>query len=273
MAGRASQSARLILFILALGLGGLAQAFTEPGYKVPIQLAQFHLTEAAKAGLAGLYGEQWAREMIQLSDWAKVQRPSKALRVVLFDADDTGFAAAQHCPNNGCVVGAVMESYHVLSRGGFSDDQKRQAVQYLMHFITELHIPVNAGLKSDQGGRLVWLRDSELNRVHLSEVWNDRLYGRLPGTWFSQAQRLERGLTDANIREWTGSVSPVDWAWETHQLALEEAYPMAERGQYDAIFVREALPLLERQLTKSGLRLAALLNAAFEPRPADATTQ
>ncbi|GGX67800.1 S1/P1 nuclease [Saccharospirillum salsuginis] len=273
MAGRTPQSARLILFVLALGLGGLAQAFTEPGYKVPIQLAQFHLTEAARAGLAGLYGEQWAREMIQLSDWAKAQRPSRGLRVVLFDADDTGFDVAKHCPNNGCVVGAVMESHHVLSRDGFSDDQKRQAVQYLMHFITELHIPVNAGLKSDQGGRLVWLRDSELNRVHLSEVWNDRLYDRLPGTWFSQAQRLERDLTDETLREWTASVRPVDWAWETHQLALDEAYPMAGRGQYDAIFVREALPLLERQLTKSGLRLAALLNAAFAPQPAEGSTE
>lgn len=244
----------------------MANAFTEPGYKVPIQLAQMHLSDQAKSGLADLYGDQWSRSLIQLSDWAARQRPSDALRVVFFENGGTAFEASKHCPGNSCVVGAIMESRHVLTQPGFSDDQQREAVQYLIHFITELHIPVNAGRQADQGGRRVWLRDSELQRVHLSDVWNQRLYRRLPGTWFSQAQRLERNLTASQRQQWMSVVDPVAWALETHQVALERAYPMAERGEYDAIFIQAALPLLEQQLTKAGLRLAALLNAIFEAR-------
>ena len=212
-----------------------------------------------------LYNPQWDRELIQHSDWADIIRPSVQLRTVLFTREDSAFDAAKHCPKNACVVGAIMESRYVLTHEGFSDEQRRQAVQFMMHFITDLHIPVNAGLREDYGGRRIRLETSELDPVNLSEIWNDKLYPRLPGSWFDQAQRFQRALTPEQVKAWTATLSPVDWAWETHRIALEQAYPMAERRQYDAGFVREALPLLEQQMMKAGIRLAALLNDVFKP--------
>lgn len=238
-------------------------AFNADGHRLVVQLAQFRLNEDSRRALAELYGERWPREMTELADWAHDHRPEPEWRTVLFDAGDSGFEASRHCPHNRCVVAAVLESQYVLSNSGFQPQAKREAVQYLMHFITDLHVPINAGRRADRAGRAITLQTSRLNKVDLHWVWNEGLFQTLDDTWFNQAQRYRRNLSDRQAERWAQSLKPVAWALESHRLALEVAYPLAERGQYDAIYIHRALPVLEAQLIKAGVRLAALLNEAF----------
>jgi hypothetical protein len=77
--------------------------------------------------------------------------------------------------------------------------------------------------------------------------------------WFTQAQRLRRQLPEVPAEEWGQYVEPAIWAMEAHTLALETAYPWAERGRWDAIYQQQALPVLEQQLLKASVRLAATL--------------
>lgn len=228
-----------------------------------VQLAELRLNDEAKAALEDLYGPRWPVDLVNLSIWAEEHAPADDLRTVLFDAGDEGFDAAKHCPRNRCVVGAILESRTVLLRNSFEKADKRRAMQYLIHFITDLHIPVNAGLRRDEGGHLIALKTSELVRVNLNWVWTQELYRELDAPVFATAQRYQREITEEQAQQWLSSLSPVDWAWETHQIAMEVAYPLAVRGEYDAAYRREALPVLEEQLKKAAVRLAGLLNALY----------
>lgn len=253
----------MILAAALLCLAGSASAFNEQGHRLVVQLAELRLNDEAKAALEDLYGERWATDLVNLANWAEEHAPAEDLRRVLFDADDEGFDAAKHCPRNRCVVGAILESRLVLIRNSYEKAEKRRAMQYLIHFMTDLHIPINAGLARDEAGQLIALKTSELVRVNLNWVWTQELYRELEAPVFATAQRYQREITEEEAQQWLSSMSPVDWAWETHQIAMEVAYPLAVRGEYDAAYRREAVPVLEIQLKKAAVRLAALLNAIY----------
>ncbi|MEX1057781.1 MAG: S1/P1 nuclease, partial [Natronospirillum sp.] len=54
---------------------------------------------------------------------------------------------------------------------------------------------------------------------------------------------------------------PASWVWETHELARDMAYPLAEQANgWNAIYRRDAMPALETQLKKAAVRLAVRLN-------------
>lgn len=237
----------------------LVHAFNADGHKLVVQLATFQFSEPVQQRLEQLYGERWRSELVYFADWALEARPEPALRTVFFDPDDRFFEPARHCPDNSCVVGALQESLFVLRGTGFTPGERRQALQYLIHFITDIHIPVNAGRRADQGGEMISLIASDLERISLHQAWTERLYPLMPDDWFTQAQRLRRLLPGLPVEEWGQYVEPAIWAMETHALALETAYPWAERRRWDAIYQRQALAVLEEQLLKASVRLAATL--------------
>lgn len=236
------------------------QAFNADGHKLVVQLATFQFSEPVQQRLELLYGERWRSELVERADWALEARPEPGLRTVFFDPDDRFFEPSRHCPDNSCVVGALQESIFVLRGTGFTLVERRQALQYLIHFITDVHIPVNAGRRADQGGELITLIASDLERISLHQAWTERLYPLLPDDWFTQAQRLRRRLAELPVEEWRLHVEPAIWAMETHTLALQTAYPWAERRRWDAIYQRQAIPVLEEQLLKASVRLAATLD-------------
>lgn len=250
-----------IAFVLSLLPLQRAWALNEAAHQAVLQLAIMQLEEDAREQLAQWYGPQWQRELIALASWAEQARPEPRLRKVLFAEGATAFDLVDNCPQNQCVVAAILESQRVLEDDSFSVNRRREAVQYLMHFITELHVPVNAGRLSDDGGRGLTLTTSDLRDVSLDQVWNEDLYSRVDDSWFVQAQRLRRRLPELPADRWQASMNPIDWALETHQLSLETAYEFAGRGEYDAAYRQAAMPVLERQMIKASVRLAAMLNS------------
>lgn len=238
-----------------------ALAFNKAGHQAVIQLATLQLDNGAREQLAQWYGPQWQRDLIALADWADQGRPDPLYSKVLFAQGAATFDLIDNCPGNQCVLAAILESRRVLEDSSYSFFQKKEALQYLMHFVTELHIPVNAGRKADNGGLDQTLITSDLREVTLDWVWNQDLYSQVTDSWFVQAQRYRRRLGDLPVEEWQQSLDPINWALETHQIALDTAYVFAARGQYDAAYRQAAMPVLETQMIKSAVRLAAMLNS------------
>lgn len=241
----------------------------EDAHRVAAQLAMAYLSDPAKVAMQDLYGENWAQEVVNLSASVELSlsRPANAglrpLQVTLFELNADGFSPENHCQQNACSVAAVLESREVLSRSSFSDFDKRQAVVYLLHYVLQLHVPVNAGLQRDEGGQKIYLKDNDLNAVNFAWIWNVDLYAKLNKRWFSLAQEWHRQIDDTMRTEWSATADPQDWVWETHQIALEQAYPMAAPGRYNAQFVKQGQALLIEQIQKAAVRSAALLNALY----------
>jgi len=228
-----------------------------------------YLNEGAKAELQRLFGESWQREVVERASMvqAELSRPKNLplapLQVTLFAEDDTGFDPAKHCPKNACSVGAILESRQVLLKNTFVDADKRQALFYLMHYMVQLHIPINSGLIRDQGGQKIYLKDDNLQPVNFAWIWNYDIY-RLQGKrWFTYAQELYRELEKLDKESWVETMSVPDWAWETHQLALAEVYPLAAEGRYSASVKKAGKGIIETQMMKAAYRTAMLLNEMF----------
>jgi hypothetical protein len=268
LVGRASQPKRLIAAGL-ICLASTVSAFEEQGHLMAAQLMTQFLNDDAKNYLTQLLGEDWQRQLVNMSPRVEQEmtraknRPMLPLQLTLFDATDTEFVPEIHCPNNACSVGAVLESKQVLISNRYSDADKRQAMGYLMHYMVQLHSPINCGFRKDLGGQKVYLKNVELKPVNLAWIWNYDLYRQLDERWFSYAQRLYRDMEDMELDAWVISMRPQDWAFESHMIAREKVYPLAADGRYSAELKKEGQDIIETQLMKAAYRTAMLLNQMF----------
>lgn len=239
------------------------------------QLMVPFLQDGARAELERLYGEDWSREIVSRAAGVQAElnrpknKPMLPLQLTLFEEGDEAFDPQKHCPNNRCSVGAALESREVLLRSSFSDADKRQAVVYLMHYVLQLHIPVNTGLMRDQGGQKIYLKDEDLQPVNFAWIWNHDLYRQINKRWFTYAQELYRKIEDVDTEAWLASMNPASWAFESHEIAESQVYPLAAQGRYSAQLKKAGTDVLEDQLMKAAYRTAALFNEMFPPMSED----
>lgn len=269
--GRKAQPPRLIV-ALTLVLAPPVWAVEADVHAVVAQLMLTQLQPSAKAGLEALYGSDWRRELVERAPQLELelQRHRNAhlrpLQQTLFEIGAEEFRPADHCPNNACSVAAVLESRQVLLQSNFTDNAKQQAARYLMHYMVELHSPVNVGLKRDEGGQKIYLKNAELQPVNFAWIWNHDLYRQQNLRWFSYAQELYRTLQSTDTSEWVATTDVPTWAFETHQLAITEVYPWAAKERYSAEMMAEGQKILERLWMKAAVRTAALFNEIY-PEP------
>lgn len=265
---REAKSPRLI-FALLIGFASGAYALEESGHNMVAQLMVPLLNESSEAEMVRLFGDEWRRDLVFMapSIQSSLNNPRfqdrAPLQLTLFNEDDEGFDPAINCPNNACSVAAILESQQILLRTNRTDAEKRQALLYLMHYMIQLHIPINAGFVRDMGGQNIYLRGDDLQPVNFSWIWNSDLYRQMDKHWFSYAQELNRKMDDFPTASWTESLDPRDWAFEIHQIAVDQVYPLALEGRYSANLINQGQALLETQLVKAAYRTAALINDIY----------
>jgi nuclease S1 len=84
------------------------------------------------------------------------------------------------------------------------------------------------------------------------------------------SQRLtawQKGITPAELPQWRGG-SSVDWANESYRLGRMIYGVSHEARALQLFYETDFLPVVNVQLEKAGVRLAAVLNAALGGRPA-----
>ena len=277
LAGRTPQCLnRGLLWLSLLLLAAPAQAFGERGHELVAQLATYYLSDDAHAMVTDLYGENYRRALLEDANYAAQLTRERGnewrlgYHYTWFTEGDDGYSAAQHCPNNLCSVSAVMTAEQVLLSANAKRNQRRDAFRMLMHFMADLHDPMNAGFRADRGGRELELQASDLSRHTLYNVWQEGLFDHLPHAPFVMANAWSRSLSEEQRREWQRG-EPASWVWETHEMARDLAYPLVERaGGWNARYRREAMPALEVQLKKAAVRLAVRLNMIAASNPATA---
>lgn len=242
-------------------------AFDAKGHRIVAQTALGYLTPESRKHLQHLLGEQYSIDFVDASQWVLHRQASpdhqylQMLHFVWFDEQDTQFVADKHCPNNRCAVAAVLESQYMLRQSDSSDETQRRALRYLIHYVADLHQPLNTGLMQDRGGQDYSLVDAHLQPVTLYWVWEHHLMDSIETAWFSLANQYRQQIQPQQIEQWTAQMQPQDWAWESHQLALDVAYGLAQSKQrLDADYIKKVLPVFEQQLQKAAVRLAYLLN-------------
>jgi hypothetical protein len=148
-----------------------------------------------------------------------------------------------------------------LTNKSLPAEQRRIALYFLIHLVGDLHQPLHVGREEDAGGNkvVVYWFDKKTN---LHSLWDNMLIEFQQYSYTEYARLLDIREPE-QVKAWQ-SASLDDWFYESHVLAdsIYDATPNESKLGYKYNF--QFQKMLNEQLLKGGVRLAALLNQAFE---------
>jgi hypothetical protein len=207
-------------------------------------------------------------------------------------------------PSTSCITSAIDDQMAILRNSNASAQARADALRYIIHFFGDLHQPLHATSNNDLGGNCVPVSffgaaPQEKNVVkesyapNLHGIWDTDILERFADGQTPQQFADEMGLRfKARIPAWLRErVDVVSWAWESHQIAEDSVYgalptkvaietPVEVKAcsddqhistrmldlheQIGADYQAAAEGVIQEQLTKAGIRLAAALNAVWQ---------
>ncbi|MFL6720807.1 MAG: S1/P1 nuclease [Sphingomonas sp.] len=257
-------------------------AWGKTGHRVVAAIADTQLSGLARAHIEEILGRgesldeaaNWPDEMRSAPGefW---QKTSPSWHFVDFNG-----IVYDRAPPEGDALEAVEHFASVLKDPKASLTDKQTALRFVVHLVGDLHQPLHVGRPGDEGGgKIAVTFFGKPTNLHV--VWDSEMPDFEQLSFSEFAAKLERHISNRQLIDWW-DVNPKDWVSETAQVR-EQVYadlprpkklvakpkkrekPLADVG-YSYIFKFQ--PVMERQLSKAGVRLAAYLNAIFaEPQP------
>ncbi len=236
------------------------------GHRVTARIAEAQLNPRALAAVHDLLGA--GASLADVSTWADEQRDSRSGPWHYVNVPITKSRyESRYCQWGGCVVSKIHDFDRVLKSPSAGKDQKQQALKFLIHLIADVHQPFNVGDTGSRRGSLIQVRffglESNLHRVWDSQIINHHTENE--EVWLFDCNLL---ASPKMIEAWSKG-TPEDWATESLQVA-KEAYclpgtkkVMPSGTALGDDYCRMALPMIQRQLAKAGIRIAWTLNEIF----------
>jgi hypothetical protein len=161
------------------------------------------------------------------------------------------------------VISATEAQLAILRDPRQSRARRAEALKFVVHFLGDMHQPLHAGDRGDRGGNdvTVWY---QWRRTNLHSLWDSRMIearGPAEDQLVSALERRVREHPDlASVR--AGSIT--SWVMESHDVARDLVYPrLSPWLVITEGYVDDAMPAIEQQMFRAGVRLAALLNEAL----------
>jgi S1/P1 Nuclease len=200
-----------------------------------------------------------------------------------------------------CVIDVIGKFTQQLKTS--TDPKARaDALRFLIHFVGDIHQPLHDETNGDRGGNCVPVEYEDesprkTNAEHedyfpnLHAVWDTDILQSMLAQHDMTLEQYSDFLTERyhpRLQRWT-SGQPIDWAWEGHDdavvayRALPANVPRDANVQVSSCadnnhignrmsdlhivlgprYENVSRPIVEEQLTKAGIRLAALLNSTL----------
>jgi hypothetical protein len=267
---------RLLAVALALTMAPRASAWSTPGHRVVAAIADERLTPAARALVREVLGSKAISDP-DVAGWADAQKDpaTKPWHYVNIPLGARGYDAARDCPDGRCVVAQIAHAEARLRAGGSAMD-RADALRWLLHLVADVHQPLHAGDRRDRGGNDLHTRrargrgqPSNFHRVWDFDVVGPVLHGRDAA---AAGRDLAREIPAREADAWARDLDPAAWATESHEVA-RRIYGEVEALPRDGAIVvlprhyaRAEHAVVEAQLEKAGVRLAALLDRIARER-------
>jgi hypothetical protein len=251
-----------------------ANAWGPDGHCIVARIAALHLTDKAKAGVDALLSPKKISDD-SVASWADNVRASRPetgpWHFVDIPFDATSYIAERDCPSGQCVVAAIEHFAQALADTNTTTVARAEALRFLVHFVGDLHQPLHCAERNkDRGGNersVIFLnrrREANLHRVWDVDIIQESEGGQHE---IDYADELNSEITPEQQKAWSaGTVA--DWAWESHVAAVEHAYAgIPTNGpavRLDGDYVLKNGKVIDEQLKKGGIRLAALLNKTLQ---------
>lgn len=250
-----------LLAILNLVWVPSAVAYEKTGHRVVAELAERHLSEAARSSIKEILGNislaavaNWADEMKSSPDdyW----RNANVYHYLNVPAGQT-FENTERNPA-GDVLSAYEEFMATLKSSEATRAEKQHALKFLVHIVGDMHQPMHFGHASDHGGnrvKVMWFEDV----TDLHSVWDIFLVDKEKLSFTEWSNFLDKATAEEIIAY--QKAKPIEWVHEG--LVLRDiVYDVGDRN-FSWGYVYKYRPVIRQQLLKGGMRLAGVLNAAF----------
>jgi hypothetical protein len=318
---RARRICSILFFCAACGLVPSAWGWGCTGHQVVALIAETNLNPHARAMVAQILaagsidpslrrfcGASGLDAFGDSSTWADDERSARPDTAGWHFLDIPRGASksdiAQYCPpTTSCITRAITDQLALLRNPKTPNQERADALRFIIHFIGDLHQPLHATTNDDRGGNCVPVAffgraPSETNplredyKPNLHGIWDTDIIEHFADGQTPREFADEMGIKfKAQIPVWV--LEPMDigsWIWESHQVAEDTVYgdlPVkvpTERPvtvnvcadddhistrmlklheEIGANYQDAAAGVVQEQLTKAGTRLAAVLNALW----------
>lgn len=240
-----------------------ALAWGDVGHRIVARLAERRLTPKARAAVRALLDGQslsdvanWADEIVptrkETGPWHYINLPLGA----------RGFDASV-CPDGACVVVAAEHFAAVLADSSRPKEERAEALKFVVHFVGDLHQPLHSGDDHDRGGNLVdvtWYGQP----ANLHGVWDFKIVERTGLSESAYVAAEEKLIASDDRIASSGSDRVLDWVLDANRLARDVVYKnLPTDHALGDDYYRAARPVVDGQIARAGVRLAALLNEAL----------
>jgi hypothetical protein len=168
------------------------------------------------------------------------------------------------------VVDKIEQFAAELEAPGTDAEERLIALKFLLHFVGDLHQPLHSADNHDRGGNSVKVMVDGFPHKAKDELhgfWDTQFVDALGRPPAALAKQLLAQITSEQEAEWKQG-GPDDWAMDAFNIAFDDVYgqpPLSKDmlQHLDAAYVERAKKDVALQLSRAGVRLAAVLNKAL----------
>jgi hypothetical protein len=261
-----------VICCIVIGIGSPVGAWGPIAHRAIARLAEQRLTPQAKTHVAALLaGQPLANVALWADDVRTTTHPQTYnWHFTNIPIGSSGYVATRDCrpsPRGDCVVAAIERSTLTL-RSSKVVSSRKDALQFLVHLVADIHQPLHTGHNADRGGTDRTIAEIG-NADNLHGAWDSgiiRASGRNENALVAVANQWLQTQNESQI----ANSAVVEWANEGFRLARDVAYREVAGDNAITLAERqEAIRIIEKRIAKAGVRLAAVLNRAL----AAATTE
>jgi nuclease S1 len=268
--GKSNYHYRIILSISLVTLFSASSAYSwgRLGHRVVAKMAEDRLTPAARTAIRNILGP--GTSLAEISNWVDEQKEASGnsswdyVNVPISESHyDPGY-----CPSDGCVVSKIKEFKRILEDPKAGEKDKQQALKYFIHLVTDLHQPLHVGDTGSRGGNQIHVLFYK-EEANLHQVWDSLAienYSKNANVWLWELT----GKVSPKLKDEWSKGTPEDWATESLLIA-RKAYSlpgdktvMKSGSKLEDAYCRMAIPIIQQQLARAGIRISWLLNEMFD---------
>lgn len=255
-----------VLFLFVLGTAP-ARAWSQLGHRLIAELAERQLSPAVRTQVRALLRNEPEPGLAEISVWADHLRELPAfgwsvpLHYVHIRDRGCRYDAARDCPDDLCVVGAIQRYARKLGDPALSSEEHTEALKFLVHFVADVHQPLHAGWRLDQGGNR-FQTSLDGRGTHLHGVWDYSVLAAVGESYAVHASRLQSGLSSMPRTPFAAS-DAARWAEASCSLTNSEGFYPRRPGTLPRDYLTRMRPLAEARLRDAALHLAETIETAL----------
>ena len=260
---KAYSSLFLFLLLFSTLQHTYAEVWGSTGHRVIGVVAQNHLTPKAANQVNAILGGMSLAVVSTYADEIRSDNQFDHLapwHYVNLDLN-TRYSEALKNPK-GDIVTAIQTCIEILKTPTSSLEDKAFYLKLLVHFVGDIHQPLHVGRKEDKGGNsidLFWFG----KRTNLHRLWDTNLIEHYNMSFTELAANLPKPLPAQKAAIMTAPL--LDWLDQSQDLANVIYHTTPKGSRLGYVYHYQNFETVRKQLLDAGLRLAATLNAIFDP--------